>query len=129
MVAFMVAGLGWDWEGVRAWEQRELLYEGAGCSLKRAARVLTRQTLAGPTSLFVVAFAHQPGSPWRELYQHSSRHIFPYPGFARFHPRLTTFHCANIVSDSIRDVASEQIKGCSLSLQKEMGEGPSSVPC
>lgn len=36
--------------------------------------------------------------------------------------------CEHCLTDSIRDVASEQIKGCSLSLLKVMGEGPSSVP-
>lgn len=100
MVAFMVAGLRWDWEGVRAWEQRELLYEGG---------VLPEESSKSPHPpdpcwpYFIICSGIRP-SAWESvegtLPAHSSRQIFPYPGFAcfHFHPRLTIFHFSNIVS-------------------------------
>lgn len=51
-------GLGWS----QSLGTEELLYKGWEVLPEESVRVLTRQTPAGPTSLFVVAFAHQPGS-------------------------------------------------------------------
>lgn len=78
-----------------------------GCSLKRAARVLTRQTLAGLTLLFVVAFAHQPGSKRRGLYQDTAAACLSH-ALDLLATLLTIFYTTNCcLIDSVGDVDSD----------------------